>query len=244
MAQFFDEAAWQRIIRQPDWYVQLYPQLEALRRQWEIAPEDEANAIKRAVRGFFANALEEGTVALANDGPDLDRERLPIDTIVIHHTSAKPGYRLSYMNATQMLNIYVPYFMNPTNESEKNLKAKPLWSNHVRDGRSVFYAYHWLMRMDGSFERLLDDNELGWHAANCDINRRSVALCLDNDYEKHDPSPEILDKLANFITQNYSDVPVDRIIGHGEVSNHPTDCPGSNFVKGWKDELLRAIGQI
>ena len=25
-----------------------------------------------------------------------------------------------------------------------------------------FYAYHWLVRMDGNAERLLNDNEIGW----------------------------------------------------------------------------------
>jgi len=244
MARFFDEAAWQQAIAQPDWYLKLYPELKALRKRRESTPTSEANTIKSEMRHFFETALLENKVALAKHGPNLDRERKPIDTIIIHHTSANPGYHLSYMNAVQLLNIYVPYFNNPSTSipGEARLKGAPLWSNHVRDGRQVFYVYHWLMRMDGSFERLLEDNELGWHAANWDINCRSVGICLDNDYDQRDPAPEVLRKLAGFIAERYPKISHDRIFGHREVSQHPTTCPGKNFVNSWKRELTELLG--
>ena len=233
MAEYFDEDRWRQAIKEPDWYFKLYPELKELQGREE----------KKEVRRFFAGALQAGEVALAESGPDLDAQRKPIDMIIIHHTSAEPGYQLPYMNAVQMLNVYVPYFNDPTDDRERSLKGKPLWSNHVRDGRPVFYLYHWLMRMDGSFERLLEDDELGWHAANWDINCRSVAICLDNDYESEDPSEEVLQKLAKFINEHYPSVSGDRIMGHKEVSNHKTACPGGNFVDGWKQDLLRLTSE-
>jgi len=244
MAAFFDEAKWRGAITKPDWYAVLYPELRRFRETWEKSPKsDAARASKQAVRNFFETALLDGTLMLAKTGPDLDAERKPIDAIVIHHTSSEPGYRLSYMNAVQLLNIYVPYFNKPSQSipGESRLQGSPLWSNHVRDGRPVFYAYHWLMRMDGSFERLLEDKELGWHAANWDINCRSVGICLDNDYNHGDPTPELLHKLANFIREQYPGVALDRIVGHGEVSQHPTSCPGTNFTNVWKQQLLELI---
>jgi hypothetical protein len=244
MAVSFDEERWRKVITQQDWYAVLYPELKRFRSAWEDDPESETTrSSKHEVRKFFEAALQDGTLALAKEGPDLDTERKPIDTIVIHHTSSKPGYRLSYMNAVQLLNIYVPYFNKPGESipGEERLQGRPLWSNHVRGGRPVFYAYHWLMRMDGNFERLLEDNELGWHAANWDINCRSVAICLDNDYERADPTTDVLQKLAVFIAEHYPQVGSERIFGHGEVSRHPTICPGTNFVDGWKSELLGLI---
>lgn len=234
MAECFDEDRWRQAIKEPDWYIKLYPELKELRERQE----------KDEVRVFFEEALRAGEVALAEDGPDLDAERQPIDTLVIHHTSSQPGYRLSQMNAVQMLNVYVPYFNDPTDDREKDLKGQPLWSDHVRDGRPVFYLYHWLMRMDGSFERLLEDDELGWHAANWEINRRSVAICLDNDYESEDPGEDVLQKLARFIGEHYPDVSAGRIMGHKEVSGHKTVCPGGNFVTGWKQDLLRLVSEV
>lgn len=243
MAKFFDESKWRAAITNPDWYIALCPELKTLRQRWENPNEPDGNAIKSKVRQFFESAMLADKLALANHGPNLDAERGPIDTIVIHHTSAKPGYRLSYMNAVQMLNVYVPYFNNPSESipGEGKLKGSPLWSNHVRSGRPVFYLYHWLMRMDGTFERLLNDNELGWHAANWDINCRSAGICLDNDYNQRDPSAEVLRKLANFITQQYPQVPHARIFGHREVSKHSTTCPGRNFVGGWKQQLFELV---
>lgn len=244
MARYFDERAWRQAIKQPDWYVQLHDELERLSKRWDALEDagkhDEASAMKKAVRGFFTDALQAGEVALGSDGQNFDDERKPIDTIVIHHTSGSPGYELPYMNATQMLNIYAPRFYEDA--ENLGLRGKGLWSNHVRDGRPIFIGYHWFMRMDGSFERILEDKELGWHAANWDINCRSVGICLDNDYEAQDPSAEVIETLAAFITAHYPQVERARIVGHGEVSNHPTTCPGGNFTNGWKKDLLTAVG--
>lgn len=241
--KFFDEHAWRAAIASPDWYARLYPEIQVLREHWNDMDDEEAQRSKQAVREFFESALFDRSLAFVRTGPNFDAERKPIDTIIVHHTSAEPGYRLSYMNAVQMLNVYVPYFNNPSKSipGEARLKGSPLWSNHVRDGRPVFYLYHWLMRMDGSFERLLNDDELGWHAANWDINCRSVAICLDNDYDKRDPKPESLQQLAGFIRKTYPKISPDRIFGHGEVSWHPTTCPGKNFVSGWKRSIACAV---
>lgn len=238
-----DIDAWRQAIQKPEWYITLYPELKSCRKKWEENPDSaESKNLKKAVRTFFEQALDSGDIALGQSGQNLDAERLPIDTIVIHHTSSKPGYTIPYMNAVQMLNVYIPYFNNPVGPGEAKLKGQALWSNHVRKGRPVFYLYHWLMRMDGSFERLLEDHELGWHAANWDINRRSVAICLDNDYENSAPNPEVLRRLATFISENYPHIPVGAVRGHREVSKKSaTTCPGEKFVGGWKEDLLQLL---
>lgn len=244
MAAFFDEAKWRDAVRRPDWYIQLYPEIKELQQRWETeADKSIARAMKNEVREFFEAALLAGTIKLAGSGQNLDAERQPIDEIIIHHTSAEPGYTLPRMNAVQMLSVYVPYFNNPTNESEKSLRGAPLWSNHARDGQPVFYLYHWLMRMDGGFERLLEDHELGWHAANWDVNRRSVAICLDNNYEDQNPAPDLLQKLADFIAKEYPQIKADNVKGHSEVSRKGTVCPGKNFVSEWKHQLTWLVGE-
>ena len=177
---------------------------------------------------------------MASKGPNLDEQRQPVDTIVIHHTSNHPGYRLTYLNAVHLLNIYAPYFANPIDQQEKSLKGEPLWSGHFKDGKQVFWGYHWLMRMDGTPTRLLDDNQLGWHAGNWEINRRSVAICLDNDYEKQNPSDNILQKLAAHIKDHYPNVESQNIIGHCEA-REGTICPGGHFLSEWKPKLLERL---
>jgi hypothetical protein len=224
----FDENNWRELIKRPDWY-QEYTRLAEEARQKLGEDTEEMQSLNKKVRRFFEAALANNQVALAENGPDEDAERQPIDTIVIHHTSAKPGYEPGYMNAIQLLNIYASHYAQ-----DPSLKGKAIWSGHFRDGHPVFWCYHWLMRMDGSFEQLLPDDSIGWHAGSWDINTRSIAICLDNDFENQDPSAEVLRKLAEFIGRNYPDK---KIIGHCEA-RQGTICPGKNFLDGWKGDLL------
>ena len=234
----FDEASWSEIIQKPDWYLD-YDRF-AHAAQDELGEESEPlKKLSKQVRHFFEGRLADGKVALASDGPDWDSQRQPIDTVVIHHTSAKPGYRLPYMNAVQLLNVYAHYYANPV-AVDGHIKGRPIWSNHLDGGQQVFYLYHWLMRMDGSFERLLEDDQIGWHAGNWEINKRSIGICLDNDYENQDPPGDILEKLADFIKQNYSGIKPENIIGHCEA-RAGTICPGSDFLDGWKPLLLEYL---
>jgi len=235
----FDEARWSSVIQRPDWYLEFNKFIADAKKKF--GPESkELSQFNKSARHFFETALLEERVALAHEGPDLDVQRQPVDTIVIHHTSAQPGYRLSYLNAVHLLNIYVPYFSDPTILGEENLKGQPLWSGHFHDGKQVFWGYHWFMGMGGKLTRLLEDEQIGWHAGDWKTNCRSIGICLDNDYEKEDPNDTLLEKIANFIRQTYPAIEPNNIIGHCE-SNPETTCPGHNFIRGWKDKLLKYV---
>lgn len=235
---YFNEAYWQEAIKSPGWYIE-YVRLLA-RVSIELSKEPERlSKLNKSVRSFFEQALLNDEVNLAKNGPDFDKERQQVDMIVIHHTSAQPGYRLDYMNAVHLLNIYVPNFASQLVKDEI-LPKTPIWSGHIKDGRQVFWAYHWLMRMDGTSERLLEDNQLGWHAGNWEINKRSIGICLDNDYDKKDPSDEILKKLAGHIRKHYPQIKPEDIIGHKEA-REGTTCPGNNFLDIWKTQLINYI---
>lgn len=232
----FDELYWLKVISKPDWYLEFVPYVKKVYEQLEGGSK-ERNEFHKTVRQFFEKALLERQIALADHGPNLDEQREPIDTIVIHH-SGRQGYTLSYMNAVHLTNIYAPYFTDPTDERELGLKGQPIWSGHFKDGQQVFYAYHWFMRMDGNFEQLLTDDKIGWHAGNWEVNKRSVAICLDNDYEKQDPTDVVLQTLAKHIKMHYPTVK--NIIGHCEA-NSKTICPGANFKSVWKAKLLNNL---
>lgn len=233
----------ERLIREAaphdDWYLRIREHYEKLQ---EVGKNDEKQKeiIKEDLYNLFESLMADGTLRLGGAAPELDRERKPIDTVVIHHTSQKPGQHLSRLNAIQLLNIYMPYYQDPTMESEKHLKGKPITSNHLRENRPVFWGYHWLLRMDGRAEQILPNEALGWHAANWDINCRSVGICLDNDYEQQDPGPDIIEKLGQLITTEYPEVSAQRIFGHKEVSDKGTVCPGSNFL-AWKQQIVDLI---
>lgn len=224
----FNEPEWLEIIRRPDWYLKYISLAERAKRELN---EEKLGELNEQARHFFETALTKGQINLAAEGPDFDAERQRVDTVVIHHTSAKPGYQRSYLNAVHLLNIYAPVFAKP------EFLGQPIWSGHFNKGKQVFWGYHWLMRLDGSFEKLLNDDQIGWHAGHWGINRRSVGICLDNDYEHQDPSDELLRVLAVHIRQNY---PRAKIIGHREA-RAGTICPGGKFLESWKPKLLKYL---
>jgi N-acetyl-anhydromuramyl-L-alanine amidase AmpD len=123
---------------------------------------------------------------------------------------------------------------------------RPLWSGHF-DGRGnqVFHGYHWLVRRDGSAERLLPDAAIGWHAGNWEVNRCSVGICIDDDLEECAPQSEVVEGIAALIQDNYPTVaaaPAGAIVGHHEVSKIPTICPGAQFDPGWRRQLVGLVG--
>lgn len=76
------------------------------------------------------------------------------------------------------------------------------------------------------------------------MNRRSVAIAFDADYENGIPSIIELEAAAK-ITKQYLGVSKGRILGHCEV-NPKTTCPSKLFLcngdeQGWKDALLALI---
>jgi hypothetical protein len=239
MAVYFDQDRWDLALEHEDWYLRIWNELKALHKRARDG-EPEAEEIKNELRGYFIKRMQEGRIPLATSGPNLDEERQPIDTVVIHHTSNSEPYSLEKLNVVQMLNLYVSYLVEPGNDAEKSLKGQALWSNHLRQGRPVFWAYHWLVRRDGRVEHLLEDQEIGWQAGNWDINTRSVAICLDNDYEHGQPSEAELAAVAGIIKEHYSQVRLERVVGHCEV-NSKTSCPGEYFLTGWKPKLLEKL---
>ena len=239
MSHEFDPKYWDGAIARPDWYMEFVPYAQEQINSFN-GEQERIDSFRRVIRHFFEVRLLEERVALASEGPNLDAERLPADTIVVHHTSHTPGYRLSYLNAVHLLNIYAPYYTNPTLESEKALKGQPLWSGHFYEGKQVFWGYHWMLRMDGQAQRLLDDGHIGWQSGDWNINRRGIGICLDNDYEHQDPTPETLETLADLIKTNYPDIDPQNVIGHLEARNGTT-CPGGNFLSGWKHDLQNLL---
>ena len=229
-----NEKKWERYIDRPDWYLKLLPDYKRLNKRAEKDPEFKVR-LKKQAYAFFERHLRAGDLRLGDSGPNWDEERRPIDTIVIHHTANPSGMTRERLSAMHLLRLYASHYIYPP-KKEKYIKGQPIWSGHFHNEKQVFYSYHWLVREDGSTERLLNDDEIGWQAGNWEVNTCSVGICLDGDYREQDPPEKMLAAVVKLIKKEYSGVKTDRIFGHGEV-NKKTDCPGVNFVEGWKNIL-------
>ncbi|NCO68588.1 MAG: hypothetical protein COY75_09465 [Nitrospirae bacterium CG_4_10_14_0_8_um_filter_41_23] len=119
---------------------------------------------------------------------------------------------------------YAPIYLNK--EQFPEAYGNPIYSHHWKDGRQVFYTYHWLIRRNGAAERLLEDDQIGWHAGNWPINCASIGICLAGNYSLEKPTEAALEKLSS-ILKTYKKI---EILPHCEI-NQKTDCPG-----GWINE--------
>lgn len=237
---------WDRVISRPDWYLTVIPEAKLLLRQCDGLQEAERTAVKQALYDYFETHLAQQAFALGQGNHGADSERKDIDTIVIHHTSNPPGLSPMRLSAIELLRLYGPYFAAPP-PGHEHLKGAPIVSGHERNGRQIFWPYHWLIRNDGRAERLLFDHEIGWHAGDWNTNCRSIAIALDNDHESSRPTDLVLQAVATLIASHYRQVPSTRVLGHREV-NPNTTCPSESYLKsgagkGWKFDLIDALSR-
>jgi len=238
---------WERLLKNPDWYIRIVPELEMIKKEAASRLQFERENLAEEIYSFFEEKLNNREIALGNEIGNWDKERKPIDTIVIHHTEMNPGVTKDRLSAITLVRLYAPYYAKPYDKREINIIGKPISSGHLRDGKQVFWPYHWIVRMNGKIEQLLHENETGWHAGDWDTNCRSIAIVLDNNYVNSRPDEKVLKAATNLIHSKYNYIPKDRIFGHREVRLlGPTSCPSNLFLskdnyKGWKEELLELI---
>lgn len=232
----FQRAYWESKLHFPDWYSQLEHELSSF--IFPVVHDDPLlKAWRRQVYELVGEMLSRQAIPLASTGPDLDGERKPLDTIVIHHTEEDPNIALPTLSAIGLLRQYGPQYLE-NDVLGHQVRGKPLWSGHFRQGSMVFFAYHWLVRPDGTAERLLEDSAIGWHAGNWDINTRSIGIALSGNYEHAIPPTTQITAAAQIIRGSYPLIAPERVLGHCEI--HPTaTCPGDRFLEAWKQRLLQ-----
>ncbi len=234
----FVPAYWESKFRLPDWYQQLEHELTSF--VFSVVHDDpQLKAWRHQVYSLAGAMLERGEIPLASTGPDLDAERKPLDTLVLHHTEEDPQISLAKLNAIGLLRQYGFQYLE-NNVPGHVVKDEAVWSGHFRQGKMVFFAYHWLIRPDGSCERLLEDQALGWHAGNWEINTRSIGIALSGNYEHSTPPVAQLAATAQLIRAHYPSISPARILGHCEIRPELT-CPGEHFLADWREALLQDI---
>ena len=225
-------------LKHDDWYIRLEDYLKTI-----VFPIVHGDINVKTRRHMFydlvTQMLSENQIPLAKNGPNFDKDRKLINTIVIHHSDEDPNMKLSKLSAIGFVRQYGKDYLHEETCGYR-IKGQPIWSGHFKDGEMVFFAYHFIVFENGRIERLLEDKYIGWQSGDWDINTRSIAIVLAGDYANKNPSEKQIKAIANIIKQNYSHVSLDRIFGHREI-NLQTICPGDKFIGGWKNTLLEAV---
>lgn len=216
----------------PDWYVKMdemlaeffytYTGKEKKPKEWLKKREEIVKMVDELLRANM--------ISLGDSGKDWDKERRPVEFAIIHHTSTSPKTSLAYLNALTLIRLYAKAYSN----KESTEYGKPIWSNHVKDGRQTFIPYHYLIRRDGTFERVLNDDQTGWHSGDFEMNCKSIAICFIDDLEDSKPTSQAM-QTAMSILKRYG-ISRDNVLGHREI-NQSTTCPGKRFFE-WKYELI------
>lgn len=234
----FNANYWRDNLQYPDWYIRLEKDLKE-----NIFPIVHDNVSLKKYRHkiyeLTAELMDFGKIPLAESGANLDKERKPIDTIVIHHTEEYPNIALSKLSAIGLIRQYAMHYLENDMLGER-VRGKAIWSGHFRGNKQVFFAYHWLIRLDGEAERLLEDKCVGWHSGNREINTKSIGIAFSGNYEHSSPPMDQIEAAALLIKNNYPQIQKDGIFGHREVKEGRT-CPGDRFIGDWKEELLRLV---
>ena len=234
----FQREYWESHLHFPNWYRRLEDELSAL--FFPVVHDDpKLKAFRNQVYALIAELLARQQLPLAKTGPDLDTARQPVDTIVIHHTEEDPAISLDRLSAIGLVRQYAFQYL-ADNVLGHQVRGQPIWSGHFREGRMVFFAYHWLIRPDGTAERLLEDSHIGWHAGDWPVNTRSIAIALSGNYEAATPPLPQIESAAQIIRAYYPQVPRANIVGHSEVRKDLT-CPGAYFLESWKDVLVSRV---
>jgi hypothetical protein len=240
MQPVFERTHWEHAFRQPDWYCRLERELRVALFPL-VHDNPEIKAWRHQVYHLAGEMLTQGQIPLASTGPDLDEQRRPPDMVVLHHTEEEPDISLEKLNAIGLLRQYGPHYLE-NDVLGRAVRGQPVWSGHFRQGRMVFFAYHWLVRPDGTCERLLEDRAIGWHAGNWHVNTRSIGIALSGNYEHTTPPARHIAAAARLILTHYPAIAPAGVLGHCEIQASLT-CPGDRFLSGWKAQLMRYLDE-
>ncbi len=154
------------------------------------------------------NVTKQLPFAKSNGKMDLKK----IDTLVVHHDA-----------------IFVPKRGYNTMERIK-MEAK----YHISKGWGHI-SYHYMIDNLGDVYQCVPDNEIGYHAGNLVVNKKSIAVCLHGNFNVQTPTPaqaKALDTFCKYMFTERPDLPLvvkKSLKGHREVRLSPTSCPGNSL---------------
>lgn len=158
--------------------------------------------------------------------------------IVVHHSATYPGAE-GESKLKERARIY------------NRLHSTRSWAEKTKaDGPYPYIAYHDMMAKNGFILHTVDYKFIKYHASNYEANSRYIGICLDGNYQKEEPTPEMAEQLARYIAARQKEFEVNIFVrGHDEVadSSAPTACPGSKIgshSSGWLKKVIDRANYI
>ena len=117
--------------------------------------------------------------------------------------------------------------------------AFAFYNMHLRRGFDNGLGYHFVIdngtsgKSDGQIEispRWIKQQD-GAHCRASGMNEQGIGVCLVGNFDVEEVSTKQMESLVYLVNilRKYFDVPKENIMGHGQVKDAATDCPGLNF---------------
>lgn len=264
----------------PTWYQD--PEFQALHKLYFAAGEGSESskqtekldpaalaqheAEKWEVINWFAAALARNLILLGtvkqgyNDddrqGKYENSSAVPVDTVVIHHTTTAETLTLWQLEAISFLRLYLPHFMAGASNGfisfllqthpELTLENLAPASGHYleREGRAIqsFSGYHFLIYPDGTVVEVLDHDYMGFHAGNLKVNNRSLGIAMVGTFTETAPTAAAQAALTELLERLQQEKGIQYLASHKSVRIDHTVCPGTWFEEFAKKQSLPLLG--
>lgn len=103
------------------------------------------------------------------------------------------------------------------------------------NGFGLHIAYHFVIGGDGRYRATRPLNEVGYHASNLTVNKRSVGVCFCGNFDQETPSKEQMSTAMDIIAKLKENLPITKITGHRTHASK--SCPGKNFT----DAMIKSL---
>ena len=94
-------------------------------------------------------------------------------------------------------------------------------------------GYHYFIGADGYVQKGRADNVVGAHCRADSMNQRSLGICVVGHFDFEAAGMEQLTSLTLLLRALLlrHQIPVENILGHGEVTGSETSCPGEALLR-------------
>ncbi len=84
----------------------------------------------------------------------------------------------------------------------------------MRKSVGLHVAYHYLITPNGKVWKVRDPDDVGYHAGNWSINKRSVAVCVVGDFSKYHPTRAQVRSLDTLVKKMQRERQIKNVIPH------------------------------
>lgn len=152
-----------------------------------------------------------------------------IDEVVVHHAAVPQlvtlGNALKSFNRTHKARLH---------------DAIPNWPQPISSGPYPHIAYNAIIDQFGNIGVARSFDDMGYHASNIKVNRKSIGVCLIGNFDSETPTEAQYEALEKYVIETKKKIPtLKKVSAHRHYARKT--CPGTNFPESHIEHLDRLV---